>query len=387
MLRKAGVAAGTAIAAGALALTSLPGTAGAAPAPSPSRAATAAPAADPAVLHALQRDFGLTASEAEARVANEYRAAGTQKELGKKLGDDFAGAWLTGATSRLVVATTDAAQRDAITGAGASAKVVRHSMAELDAAKGKLDRAAQKEQGRAPELWSVDVRSNSVVVRTGNPAAARAFVAKSGADADAVRIVKSAEKPRTYYDVRGGDAYYMGGGRCSVGFAVTKGTQHGFVTAGHCGRTGTATTGYNQVAQGTFRGSTFPGNDYAWVGVNTNWQATPYVKGSSGNVRVAGSQQAAVGATICRSGSTTGWHCGTIQQHNTSVTYPQGTVRGVTRTSVCAEPGDSGGSFISGSQAQGMTSGGSGNCRSGGTTYYQPVNPALQVYGLTLRVG
>ncbi|WP_157877765.1 carbohydrate-binding protein, partial [Streptomyces kanamyceticus] len=89
--------------------------------------------------------------------------------------------------------------------------------------------------------------------------------------------------------------------------------------------------------------------------------------------------------SICRSGSTTGWHCGTISQHNTSVTYPEGTISGVTRTTVCAEPGDSGGSFISGSQAQGVTSGGSGNCSSGGTTFHQPINPLLQQYGLTLK--
>ncbi len=54
---------------------------------------------------------------------------------------------------------------------------------------------------------------------------------------------------------------------------------------------------------------------------------------------------------------------------------------------MCAEPGDSGGSFISGSQAQGVTSGGSGNCTYGGTTYFQPVNEILRVYGLTLVTG
>ncbi|HWH00005.1 MAG TPA: carbohydrate-binding protein, partial [Pilimelia sp.] len=57
------------------------------------------------------------------------------------------------------------------------------------------------------------------------------------------------------------------------------------------------------------------------------------------------------------------------------------------RTTVCAEPGDSGGSLIAGTQAQGVTSGGSGNCRTGGTTYFQPVNEILQVYSLTLMTG
>ncbi|HEY8544187.1 MAG TPA: trypsin-like serine protease, partial [Acidimicrobiales bacterium] len=62
-------------------------------------------------------------------------------------------------------------------------------------------------------------------------------------------------------------------------------------------------------------------------------------------------------------------------------------VYGLTRTSACAEGGDSGGSFISGNQAQGMTSGGSGNCTFGGTTFFQPVNEVLSRYGLTLVTG
>ncbi|HEX2773599.1 MAG TPA: S1 family peptidase, partial [Micromonosporaceae bacterium] len=106
---------------------------------------------------------------------------------------------------------------------------------------------------------------------------------------------------------------------------------------------------------------------------------------SGGNVTVAGSSEAAVGASVCRSGSTTGWRCGTIQSKNATVNYAQGSVSGLTRTNACAEPGDSGGSWLSGQQAQGVTSGGSGNCTSGGTTYFQPVNEILSAYGLTLR--
>ena len=57
---------------------------------------------------------------------------------------------------------------------------------------------------------------------------------------------------------------------------------------------------------------------------------------------------------------------------------------GLSRSNACAEPGDSGGSWISGNQAQGVTSGGSGNCSSGGTMWFQPVNEILSVYGLSL---
>ncbi len=66
------------------------------------------------------------------------------------------------------------------------------------------------------------------------------------------------------------------------------------------------------------------------------------------------------------------------------MTYPQGVVYGLTRTDACAEPGDSGGSFVSGDQAQGVTSGGSGDCSSDGVTFFQPVAPILEEWDLEL---
>ncbi|MFE5395299.1 carbohydrate-binding protein [Streptomyces sp. NPDC056568] len=344
--------------------------------------------APPALLRAMERDLGLDRRQAERRLANEADAGATAGRLRAALGADFAGAWVGGAESgTLTVATTDAGDVAAIEAEGAAAEVVRHSLADLDAAKARVDRAVAARGSAAVPVRYVDVRANTVTVRAPHPAAARALLDAAGADAGPVRVEQSAERPRPLYDLRGGEAYYINNsGRCSIGFPVTKGTQQGYATAGHCGRAGASTSGANRVAQGTFQGSVFPGRDMAWVATNSQWTATPYVSGAGGqNVQVAGSTQAPVGASVCRSGSTTGWHCGTVQQHNTSVTYPEGTITGVTRTTVCAEPGDSGGSYISGSQAQGVTSGGSGDCRSGGTTYFQPINPLLQNYGLTLK--
>ncbi|AZM55639.1 serine protease [Streptomyces sp. WAC 01529] len=390
--RRAAATRAALIAAGALVLAALPGSAFAQadPAASPVRSPAESAAVgktSPGVLKAMQRDLGLTSAQAKARLVNEAEAGADAGALRNALGRDFAGAWVHGATSqKLTVATTDAADVPLIEARGAQARVVPHSISELDAAKGRLDRAAKKQATRDAPVWYVDVRSNAVVVHAVKAAAAKSLVSAAGVDSALVRVERTQERPRPLYDLVGGEAYYMGGGRCSIGFSVTKGAQQGFATAGHCGRAGTATTGYNRVAQGTFQASIFPGRDMAWVATNTQWTATPYVKGPGGQrVGVGGSTQSPVGASICRSGSTTGWHCGTISQHNTSVTYPEGTISGVTRTTVCAEPGDSGGSYISGSQAQGVTSGGSGNCRSGGTTFHQPINPLLQQFGLTLR--
>ncbi|MFC4534565.1 S1 family peptidase [Sphaerisporangium dianthi] len=384
MLRRRTVTAGCALAVSVLTLMAAPAVADRA-----SAAAPAAPPPAPAMIDAMSRDLGISTEQAESRLLNEARFMGVESSATSKLGGSYAGSWLSGPTSAtLTVAGTDAAALTGIQGSGVQAKVVAHSLASLEAAKAALDKASAQAPASTP-VWFVDVRTNSVVVQSSQPAEAQAFVAASGADASLVRVEQSSERPQTFYDIRGGDAYYINSSaRCSIGFSVRRGSTNGFVSAGHCGRAGNSTTGYNRVAQGTFQGSVFPGSDYSWVAVNSNWTPRPWVKGSGGaNVTVSGSSVAGVGSSICRSGSTTGWHCGTVLQRNTSVTYSQGTVSEVTRTNVCAEPGDSGGSYISGSQAQGVTSGGSGNCSSGGTTFFQPVNEILSVYGLTLVTG
>ncbi|MEV5971323.1 carbohydrate-binding protein [Streptomyces sp. NPDC051921] len=394
MLRRSARAAGTVLAAAGLALAGLQAVPATAVQAADARAGTTtagrtaaealgAAEAPPELLRALRRDLGLSGPQALRRLANEAEAGATAARARQGLGDAFAGAWVDGPESAtLTVATTRAADLAAIRAAGARARLVPHGLAALERAKAALDRDATAD---TPVRY-VDVRANRLVVEEARPGAAARLLAATGVPRALVGVVRSAGAPRPLYGLRGGDAYYMGGGRCSVGFPVTRGTTQGFATAGHCGRAGTTTTGFNQVAQGSFQASVFPGNDMAWVAANANWTATPYVKGAGGaNVQVTGSVLQPVGSSVCRSGSTTGWHCGTIQQHNTSVTYQEGTVSGVTRTTVCAEPGDSGGSYISGSQAQGVTSGGSGNCSSGGTTFFQPLNPILQSYGLTLR--
>ncbi|WP_332909864.1 S1 family peptidase [Streptomyces sp. DHE17-7] len=140
------------------------------------------------------------------------------------------------------------------------------------------------------------------------PSVARALVAAAGVDASAVRVEKAAEKPRPLYDLRGGEAYYINNsGRCSIGFPVTKGSQEGFATAGHCGRTGASTTGYND-CEGTFQGVDFRARDMAGMmwRVNGRWRAPVQSAPGGQNVQVTGSTQAPVGASVCRSGSTTG---------------------------------------------------------------------------------
>jgi len=330
---------------------------------------------------ALQRGLRLTATQARVRLAHEAAAPIVERRLRAQLADRYGGAWFSAARGRLTVGVTDVADAAAVRAAGADPVLVRRSQRQLDATKAKLDRIAGQ-VGTAVRSWYVDAPNNSVVLSAATPAAAARAIAASGIERSAVRVVTGGDAPRPVYDVRGGDQYVINGNTlCSVGFSVSG----GFVTAGHCGRSGSPTLGYNNVAQGTFQASSFPGNDYAWVRVNSSWTPQPWVNNySGGNVAVAGSQEAAVGSSVCRSGRTTGWRCGTIEAKNVTVNYSGALVYGLTQTTACAEGGDSGGAYITGNQGQGVTSGASGNCATGGRTFFQPLNEILGAYGLSL---
>ena len=380
----------------AAALTLALGTAAAVPA-----AAHESPAAAPDVLAAVARDLGLAAADAEQRLLAEQEAARQDQRLSAELGDSYRGAWLDGA-GELVVATSDPAAAGRIIAAGAQPQVVdgKDPQAAMDA----LDAAARPQKGAVNEpsgqrtitavpaavgAWFVDEASGQVVVQTTDRAAGEQFKARAGEHADLVRVEQVAQTPRLLADVVGGDAILaQAGGRCSVGFSARSQSSTPYViTAGHCTEIGGNWNGANGTLLGPVAATSFPTNDFGVIRVSNTagWTLTSQVRGTSS---VLGSTVAAIGASTCRSGSTTGYRCGTIQARNATVNYGGGDiVSGLTQTSACAEPGDSGGPYVAGRQAQGVLSGGSGNCRFGGTTYFQPVNEILSTYGLTLVTG
>ncbi|MFE2939760.1 S1 family peptidase [Streptomyces sp. NPDC059255] len=362
-------------------------TAGIAPAAAtPSTPSDVKAPASAGMLTAMQKDFGLTESQAVARLAAEKTAAAVETKAKRAAGASYGGSWFNADSGTLTVAVTDAAKADAIRATGATVRLVEHSERQLDAAKDRIDALAD-DAPAGVSSWRVDTRTNQVVVDVvasrKNDNDVRAFVAQAR-EAGPVTVAETAEAPSTFAaGTVGGDPYYTGNVRCSIGFSV----QGGFVTAGHCGSTGAQVRGWDNSYIGNFQGSTFPGNDYAWVNVGSGWWTVPVVLGwgTVSDQLVRGSNEASIGASICRSGSTTHWRCGNVQAKNVTVNYSQGAVYSMTQTSVCAEGGDSGGSYISGDQAQGVTSGGSGNCTSGGTTFFQPLKPILNRYGLTLH--
>jgi streptogrisin C len=385
--RRIAVAAAVVAAAGAAVAFTLPSMAGTTSSAGKPASSTKSGTA-PQILAAMQRDLGLDGDQAMARLKRAKWASGVSATLAAKTGSDFGGAWLATDGTTLKVAVTNSDAAATVRAAGAVPVLVKRSEQTLDAAKTKLDAVRADAAGLSG--WYVDVQTNKLVVvaKPGRTASARSLAAEAGVKSDAVTVLTSSAtpKPLAGTDLHGADPYFIslaeGTARCSIGFAV----QGGFVTAGHCGSAGDQTFDQKQVAMGSVKASIFPGdNDEGFVQVTNGDTLQPFVNDFKGNLLpVAGSTEAPVGAAVCRSGSTSGTHCGTIEAKNQTVVYPEGAVTGLTRTNACAESGDSGGPWLSGDQAQGVTSGGSGDCTTGGETFFQPVNEILAINNLTL---
>jgi len=229
--------------------------------------------------------------------------------------------------------------------------------------------------------WYTDATAHRLVV-TADVTVSSAEIATlkraAGTNAGALRI----DRATGVYTplLSAGAAIYGGQYRCSLGFNVVSGSTYYFLTAGHCGSL--VSTWYTNSGHTTLIGPTvsysFPGNDYALVRYDNTSLTHP------GGYTVA---DAFVGEAVKRTGSTTGTHSGTVTALNVTVRYsghPGGTVSGLIQTTVCAEGGDSGGPLYDGKKALGLTSGGSGDCSSGGTTFFQPVREAANAYGVTI---
>ncbi|MEU1277105.1 S1 family peptidase [Streptomyces sp. NPDC005805] len=337
--------------------------------------------------NASQSDSGPAASP---RTMSAASAQDLVARLGPELGEAYAGAWYDAAKKQVVVNVAGGgdAALERVGEAGAVARSVDNSMGELKRAAGTLSARAAI-PGTA---WAVDPRTNKLVVTADRTVSGdrwdRLESAVEGLGRGTARITKSAGEFRTFLE--GGDAIFGGGSRCSLGFNVT--TQEGapaFLTAGHCTAAGQQwSEDPNAAPVATAQNSTFPGDgDFALVTYDDPATEAPSTVdlGNGETLAITGPDEAAVGLQVFRMGSTTGLSDGQVTGLDATVNYPEGTVTGLIQTNVCAEPGDSGGSlFTREGAAIGLTSGGSGDCTSGGETFFQPVTTALAAVGAQL---
>jgi streptogrisin D len=320
---------------------------------------------------------------ATAETATAAADTSPASRLAAELGADSAGIYLD-ASGRTTVAVTTKSAAAAVRAAGAVPKMVTRSAADLARATSTLD-ASAKIPGTA---WAVDPVSNQVLVSVDSTvtgaklATVKAVVARLGSAARMETVAGTFS-----LKINGGTAIYSGRYRCSLGFNVRSGSTYYFLTAGHCGNIGTAWYANSSLSTqlGTLDGTSFPGNDYAMVRYTTSVSHPGNVNLYNGSTQdITSSGTPTVNQTVNRSGSTTRVRSGRVTQLNATVNYAEGSVSGLIRTTVCAEGGDSGGALFAGTVAYGLTSGGSGNCRTGGVTYFQPVAEPLRVYGVSV---
>ncbi|WP_157430669.1 S1 family peptidase [Actinomadura macra] len=309
-------------------------------------------------------------------------AAALAAKLADRLGRRTAGAYLDSA-GRPVVTVTNTRDAAMVRAAGAVAKATRTSPATLNRITTTLARTTRGIPGTA---FAVDPATSKVTVWTDESVTGTRMATvrrMAGQMGPAVKMDRIPGRLRTF--ALGGDAIFGESARCSLGFNVKRGDQNFFLTAGHCGNVVRAWTADQQGNQalGTTVESSFPGDDFALVQTDQAGEgAVNLYNGQQQDITQAGDPVA--GQRVSRSGSTTGLRSGSVTAVNATVNYPEGTVTGTIQTNVCAEPGDSGGSLFSGNTALGLTSGGSGDCQSGGVTFFQPVTEPLKAFGASV---
>lgn len=346
---------------------------------------------------------GVTQPAADhARARAQVRADRLADRLTRQLGARHTGGAYISDAGKVVVTVTGIAAARTVRDHAAVARLVTFSSRQLDRVQSALDRYSRSAPVGGVQGWYVDIPTNTVVVTTlkgANSPATKRFLAKARAYGERVELERTTTR-NVDTALYGGQQVDMSNGYvCSLGFNAQKSSGgYAFVTAGHCTE-GYPTFSRNGVTVGSTISYSFPTNDYGAVNINDSayWQPQAAVDMYNGSARVvSGYSQAAVGSSVCKSGRTTGWTCGTIQAYNQTVNYGNGDiVYGLVQHSACVEQGDSGGSNITGNLAQGITSGAqlyqSGSNLVCGSkvgqptvSYYQPVGEALSANGLTL---
>ncbi|WP_435241999.1 S1 family peptidase [Streptomyces cucumeris] len=368
--------------------------ANASPDQNPSPTPTSAARYDAGMVKALAKSLGVSERKAVERLDSE---SAQQKSLDQLDGDlRTLGAYF-GSDGKLTVNVADEAAAAKVRDAGLTARVPEHGQERLDKVMAALDSTAAQRVPAGVNSWAVDLATDTVTVAVSDDStpAARAFLKKAKTYGSAVKVVNEKSSLVAQQNVTPGHQMRIGEGVCSVGYGARDRSGKQFlVSAGHC---------LEGLPDLTYEGNHFAkatntrfhkGRNSVDMGIaKLDKGVTIETKVHGKDVR--GGKRAASGAALCKEGQTTGWTCGKVKSYNVTVAYddpnggPQTTVKGLGSSTVCTEPGDSGGAYISGNQAQGMTSGGPGDQKCDGfgekSSLFQPLDDALRHYGLSLN--
>lgn len=202
------------------------------------------------------------------------------------------------------------------------------------------------------------------------------------------------------------------GYRCSAGFtgfALDNGASQ-LVTAGHClaamsNIRGSVMTGNQSAPNATVTSPTTVGSPVASTGqfgsgndsglvssASVNAQASALTWGggagaplSSAPLSITGQSAAIVNSNLCKSGSSSGWTCGTVKSvdQNVSVQDDSGAIHTVNSiiATTCVIPGDSGGAALVGQTAVGISSSRVTSPACGQSGYYAGFFPMVSAAG------
>jgi hypothetical protein len=180
--------------------------------------------------------------------------------------------------------------------------------------------------------------------------------------------------------------------QCTVAFAATDGVDGYLITGPTCtsGDLYSTTSSGSVVLVGTIIKTGQPYNGFAIVQVTntTDWELVPWVVAAGTKIVITGSEETKLGGDVCRVGPTVPTRCGTIDAKGETATFPWGTGTGLTRTSICTGPRNLGAAHLTKDQAQGIPLGGASDiCTTPGASYFVPINPILDEFGLKLITG
>jgi streptogrisin B len=184
----------------------------------------------------------------------------------------------------------------------------------------------------------------------------------------------------------GGRAIYASNGvRCALGFNVVKSGTYYFLTAGGCAQVGLRIYADPNLATplGTVVGVTAAPEIALVQYVDPKKERPGSVHTYPGTRDITTAGPPAVGQRICRSGPVNGLVCGPVTATNLTINLPDGVITGVARATVCA--GElAGAPYFADSRAVGLEIGMSGNCASGSSSYFLPINSVLSAFGVAV---
>ena len=275
---------------------------------------------DPGISGALERDLGISRGDAAARLTFQARAAGDRGRpratarclVRRRVGRSD--------EERAVRRRRRQRCRGCGPGGGREGGRRRRHVGRARGLAGVARRGEPRRARPGPQLVRGRRHQPVVVsVRPGGEATAQALVERAGVAAESVSFEATTEAPAAVHRRhRRQRLLHRRGSRCSVGFSVNG----GFVTAGHCGTHGRdhhpAERHLPRLQLPRQRLRLGPGRLRQHPA--RRWSTTTPAAPSPSPART----DAAVGASVCRSGSTTGWHCGTIQARNSLGHLPAG---------------------------------------------------------------